>query len=276
MVKFFCLVLVITTYSLGWYTAGHEKATVIALAALKGKVPDFIVAGKNCTASFSVDPDLFKDSTAPQLKSTEGPEHFYDVEKMGNRPLSKDRRTFMGLCSSIGVDSWSVGFLPYAIIEWNQRLTIAFAEYRAWPQDSAIRMKCMVYCGIMAHYAGDLTQPLHVTVHYNGKKLADGTMLYNGIHGPVDGLLTTVADSVLPMAMIPHGYPSLLDSVAANIKLSFGLVDTVYKLGMPDSGSAWRAFAVNRVNVTALTIADFVLTAWEKSALIKIPEWDTH
>jgi hypothetical protein len=260
--------------SYAWYTSGHEKAAAMAFTALKGRVPDFFYNGRSVVAGIAVDPDLFKDSTLPQLKKAEGPEHFIDLERLAGHALPNDRRAYWALCGTLGTNAFEIGFLPYAVIEWNQRLTIALAEYRAWPNDTAIRMKCLVYAGIMSHYAGDMTQPLHVTIHFNGRAMPDGSVQLHGIHGKVDGLLTTIPDSTLPATPAAHAFPSLFDSVGAVLRSSASLVDTVYRLGMLDSPDAWRGFTAERLRATALLISDLLLTAWEKSALEKLPQWD--
>ncbi len=64
--------------------------------------------------------------------------------------------------------------------EWTFRLTITLAEYRRWPDNPAIRAKCLVYAGILAHCAEDVRTPLHATIH------RDGTANENG-NSPVLG-----------------------------------------------------------------------------------------
>jgi hypothetical protein len=79
--------------------------------------------------------------------------------------------------------------LPYAIAEWTERLSIAFAEHRKYPANPYIQNKCLVYAGFLAHYAQDLCMPLHTTIHHDGRANPDGSTPKTGIHPRVDSLV---------------------------------------------------------------------------------------
>ena len=44
----------------------------------------------------------------------------------------------------------------------------------------------MKYAGVLAHFTGDLSMPLHTTRDYDGKKGADGAWVQRGIHARID------------------------------------------------------------------------------------------
>ena len=71
--------------------------------------------------------------------------------------------------------------LPYSIAEWTQRLTIAFAEHRNDPENPHVRAKCLVFAGILSHYAADLHMPLHTSIHWDGRDDA-GAMSSSGVY----------------------------------------------------------------------------------------------
>ena len=79
------------------------------------------------------------------------------------------------------------GTLPYAIMEDYERLACAFYDLRAEPDNETIRMKCLVYAGVLSHYTGDCMMPLHTTKDYDGKKKDMGGFLQKGIHAKIDG-----------------------------------------------------------------------------------------
>jgi hypothetical protein len=68
------------------------------------------------------------------------------------------------------IDAYSVGFAPYAILEGYEQVRADFALWRlAAPGEKAERANLTVHdIGIFAHFVGDGSQPLHMSVHYNG------------------------------------------------------------------------------------------------------------
>src|SRR5581483_6890740 len=96
----------------------------------------------------------------------EGPEHYLDSELLKDRPLPPTRYRFIALCAELNLDPSKVGLVPYAIAEGTERLAIAFAEHRKWPQNPYIQQKALVYAGRLAHYSCDLCMPLHTTIDH--------------------------------------------------------------------------------------------------------------
>jgi hypothetical protein len=68
------------------------------------------------------------------------------------------------------VDAYSVGFAPYAILEGYEQVRADFALWRLAPAgEKAERAKLTVHdIGMFAHFVGDGSQPLHMSVHFNG------------------------------------------------------------------------------------------------------------
>ena len=52
------------------------------------------------------------------------------------------------------------------------------------------------------------------------------------------------------------------------------LVDTVYAIAGRSEKTRWDGFARERGAATTRLIADLLLTAWERSAAVKLPDWD--
>ena len=121
---------------------------------------------------------------------------------------------------------------PYAIAEWTERLAVAFAEHRQWPENEAIQQKCLVYAGMLAHYAQDICQPLHTTLDFDGKTQADGTVIGKGIHEQVDSAVERLdfAPEELATEQDVATFDSLMKAITGQIKKSNWRVEEVYAL----------------------------------------------
>jgi hypothetical protein len=67
------------------------------------------------------------------------------------------------------------GFLPWAITENYEKLKSDFGSLKAFMQHGGTpeeianaKADCIYIMGVMGHYVGDGSQPLHTTVHFNG------------------------------------------------------------------------------------------------------------
>jgi len=269
---------------LAWHGRGHDKATRVAVSALPKEMPAFFAAGADSIAHCSQDPDLFrKPLVAGQVHATERAEHYCDLERLGRKKLPDHRYDLLMWCGENKVQPSAVGFVPYAVTEWTQRLSVAFAEHRAWPDNEHIRQKALVYAGLLAHYAQDLCQPLHTTVHYDGRTKADGSSPRSGIHLKTDALLEKVPAKakVAVAAKSVQPFAELFPAVVAELSASHALVDKVYELKklLPagaepiKAGGPVAAFTAERLKAAALFTARLYLTAWRDSAKVKIPAW---
>jgi hypothetical protein len=284
-----------------WWPSGHARVTRAAVRALPPGVPRFFREGGWTAGEASIDPDLLKDRTLPALRAFEDPQHYLDWELLQGAPLPADRWAFVALCNERKVRPEAVGLLPYALLESVQRLTLTFAEHRRYPNDVAIQQKALVYAGWLAHYAGDLEQPLHTTMDHDGRALPDGSSPRSGIHSLVDSLFdrapfderTTVRDVRTQVFADPWV------AILAELTASHALVDRVYELEPhlraafppePSAGTAGggarppstprppvppavTAFAGERYRTTAAFLSSLYRTAWERSASIELPFW---
>ena len=267
-----------------WHGKGHDRIVPLAAAALAKRMPAFFRAGLDTVAHCSLDPDLFTRPVGPELlHKAESPEHYFDVEQLGGLKVPPMRYDLIVWCVKKGIHPSKVGLLPYAITEWTQRVTVALAEHRKWPDNPHVRAKCLVYAGILSHYAADLCQPLHTTIHYDGRAKADKSSPRTGIHQKVDALLGKLPADV-KVRVDPNDVKpleKLFAEVVSELMRSHALVDRVYKLEKhlpnlekplkPDGPAA--AFARERMQAAATFTARLFLTAWRDSARIKLPEW---
>lgn len=307
------LTLVGATSAWAWLEKGHEKATTMAVR-LAGDMPAFFRDGQDVIVSAVPDPDSFTRPIAgPALHATESPEHFFDLEVIEGLKVPPSRQEFLDQIHRKEIKVGQVGTLPYAVAELTEKLAIALAEHRKWPQDKGIQAKCLVYAGLLAHYAEDLCQPLHTTIDYDGRAVG-GKSPRSGIHLKVDSLLgrvepdtrkkfitpqidplfdldkalAAVATASAPATTsAPRSAPAmakfetpLFEAIMAQLRNSHELVDAVYKLepDLPANEQAElsdkaRDFAQERLSVTTTFTARLFATAWRMSAHIELPEW---
>ncbi len=215
-----------------WHTVGHGIIAEGAVHALPAEVPAYFRSGGATVAHLAVDPDVFKNRKAAHLRACEGPEHYIDLELLEGKELPKSRYSFFKLCFKEDLVPENVGTVPYAISEWTERLTIAFAEHRKWPANPHIRSKSLVYAGILAHYSGDMCQPLHTTVHHDGRAGADHKSPRSGIHTQVDSLVERLGLKAQELAVRQQvkPYPDLFTGILDELQATRRQIDRVYEL----------------------------------------------
>jgi peptidoglycan/xylan/chitin deacetylase (PgdA/CDA1 family) len=257
---------------------------VAAALSLPEEVPAFLRRGRAALATYASDPDLFKNRRTPHLQRVESPDHYIDLEYFEGIELPEGRRNFERLCSEMGLDPYRTGTLPYAIHEHTDRLTIAFALWRAGPSPSA-EARVLYWAGVLSHYSTDAANPLHLTIHHNGRAREDGTSPRSGIHNRMDGLPEYLAaDSESLAALVePAPLANTFRQTVARLVRWHDRVEEVYRLepllppGQP--GRRWEAPEIireygDRLMADAVDLtASLWLTAWERSAAIDLPSW---
>jgi hypothetical protein len=171
------------------------------------------------------------------------------------------------------------GMLPYAIMEDFDRLSVAFYDYRADSNNEAIRMKCIVYAGNLAHYTGDAVMPLHTTRNYDGKPGPNGDRVQVGIHKKIDGFPENngLSAEEIGRGLAPAKIDDMWAHVMKRIHESHKHIDRCYEL---DAASAFdkpteesRAFILERCRAGAQFTLDVWYTAWLRSADMQGPHY---
>ena len=177
------------------------------------------------------------------MRDQQNPLHFINLEKLGGQPLPPTRSDFIRLVAersrsepTLGA-SWtqaSIGFLPYALAESTQLLATIFKQLRVDPSDRRLQLLALHYAGVLGHYSADLCQPLHTTIHYDGRALPSGESSRTGFHDLVDRLIETVpasTESPRTASSSRKIEPSdLFAAIVDELAKSHGLVDRVYGL----------------------------------------------
>jgi hypothetical protein len=181
-----------------WDYEGHHAVNELALASLP---PDFGIQLtpelKNRIAFLAGEPDRWRNTPDLPLKHVNGPDHYFDLEDVQLLGLTPDtlpplRYDFvadLALARAVHPEKFPKidpdrdsdhtreldGFLPWAITENYEKLKSDFStlktlrQYGGSPVDIAnAEADCVYVMGVMGHYVGDGSQPLHTTKHFNG------------------------------------------------------------------------------------------------------------
>ena len=278
-----CLfLLTFTAPTWAWWGGGHETFTQASVKVLPEEIPEFFRAAfaEDAIAHVARDPDLARNRGTPNARAAEYPQHYFDVELLQGRPFADNLGAHIRLCAELGTSYNSVGTLPYVLAEWTERLAIAFKEHRKWPDNPIIQSKCLVYAGFVAHYAQDMCQPLHLTVHFDGRAKPDGSSPGTGIHENVDALVGRLKLKADDLAKDQEIMPveELLPAIFQQIKAGHRLVDSVYDLeedlkNYQEPTPALVDFTNERAREAVRWNAALYLTAWRMSNDISLPGW---
>jgi len=264
-----------------WYAATHVRLTAAAVKLVAKSLPEFFGKEQKLISLTSQDPDFFTEVHGPALRVREKPDHYFDSEYLEGEILPQTRYEYYQLLQKKKLDPQQVGCLPYAIWEWTERLTGAFAQHRKWPESKEIQIKCLVYAGIVSHYVQDLAMPLHVTMHYDGW-MREGVCPRIGLHQKMDALLEFVGLEIEKIAaeIKVKSSGNMFVLVTENIKEIHKMVEEVYSLQnqlLTEKKSPEVVSLATRCCRKALSLTGTVLlTAWESSSQVVIPDWLEH
>ena len=188
---------------------------------------------------------------------------------------------------------YKAGYLPYSIVDGFQQVRKDFAywraltkaietaktpEERAWFEaDRKLREKLTLRdIGVWSHYAGDASQPLHVSVHYNGWGDYPNPRQFTTkkIHAYFEGVFVRQNLSRGAVAAQVGPYKScgctIEDRTKSLLIASVAEVIPFYALekegGFKKSDPRGIAFATSRLAVGATAAPDMIAQAWEESA----------
>ncbi|MCP4200531.1 MAG: hypothetical protein GY769_01190 [bacterium] len=260
-----------------WVASAHAKIAEAAVAALPDSMPPFFRAGAYRIGRSAIDPDYYRLRDLPQLRNSESPEHYLDSELLDGAEWPESRYDYLKLVAEIDQNAYFVGTLPYSLAEGVQLLAASFTQVRLSPNDEWARAKALHHAGVMAHYAADLCQPLHTTIHYNGRARADGSSPRTGIHSHTDSLANAVFAEGAPAVAEIHAVGDLRAAIRREFGASHALVDRVYELegglGLDEVSTEGMAFARERVAASIRFTSSLFVTAWELSAGVSVPDW---
>lgn len=260
-----------------WWVEGHARIAEAASQVLPVEVPAFIRAAGKDLGQISGDPDRWKNKELPHLRAAESPEHFLDLEYLEKADLPADRYKMLDWLKLKNRKAEIVGMLPFALLEAHERLACAFQDHRANPESAIIRAKCIIQAGILAHYTGDCSMPLHTTKDFDGKPDGKGKIMQKGIHARLDSFPEKHGITVEELArgLKPSNISSTRERVMEEILHGHGFVQKAYELDAAGSFEKptveSREFVVQRCKRGVLFTSELWLSAWRKSATLPKP-----
>ncbi len=283
-----------------WGATGHRDIGELAIEALPAELPAFLRTPETAQAvgELAREPDRARGAGQPHDTDLD-PGHFVDLDDAGRvnggpllESLPPTREAYDGELRAAGSDATRSGYLPYSIADGYQQLAKDFAYWRvetaallttrapddrAWiARDLKLREALIVRdLGYWAHFVGDGSQPMHVSIHYNGWGPAPNPHGYTNdkIHGPFEGAfvhdhvsLAAARADVRPYA--PCAAP-ILSCTATYLKTTATEVEPLYRLwgegGFVGDDARGRAFAAARLADGASELRDLIVDAWRFS-----------
>ncbi len=299
------LTILASTPAWGWGRDGHMMINRLAVQYLPADVPAFLRNGNalDTIEYLGPEPDRWKGRGEKELSDTQSPDHFldYDWAIYGATPCtegSKDcvagykfprerydfiRAMAAALPQHPEIKSFeTVGFQPWQVEEVWQRLKSDLRDYRklvAANQDTAPVEDAILFdAGWLGHYVGDGSQPLHITIQYNGwtGPNPNSYTTEHRIHSLFESI--NVSANVKPSDVAP--LVAATKPVDINdewvqyftyLHHTSTLVEKTYQLekagGFKDAGTPdGKAFTDERLAAGAIELRDLIYSAWMRSA----------
>ncbi len=296
---------VIAGGAFAWGSTGHRTIGEEAMRALPAYAPGFLRTGKAATdvAEFAREPDRWRNSGQPHDDDRD-PAHFIKLNDDGTTlagltldNLPPTEEAFEQALAAKGTTLVKSGSLPYAEVDGYQQVVKDLALWRidtfmegheedrtkrAWYHADRLRREALTVrdIGILAHYVGDATQPMHVSVHYNGwgDFPNPNGFTQEHIHWPLESayVLNTVAVEDVRAAM--PAYQPCTDApvqcFAVRLKASHDHILPLFQLekdgGFKDGDPRGRDFMTKQIAKGAADLRDVILDAWRDSKTMNV------
>lgn len=286
-----------------WGQSGHRMIGYLAVEQLPPEVPLFVRSAAVDAGEYARELDRSKGSGRAH-DSDRDAAHFIDLDDQGRAmggpsidSLPPTRQAYEAALRAAHTNSWEAGYLPYEIVSaWQQLredfaywrvLTAALqrpisAEHRAWFEADLRRREILTMADLahLEHLVGDASQPLHVSVHYNGWGNFPNPHNYttDRIHSRFEGEFVqrnvTVDQVRTAMAAFHSCNCAIEQRTAQFIRLTLGHVEPLYQLwqqgGFSGSDPRGATFAAERLGEGASELRDMIVEAWRASATQRV------
>jgi hypothetical protein len=296
-----------------WDYEGHHAVNELALASLP---PDFGVqwtpALKTRVEYLAGEPDRWRNINDLPLKQFNSTDHYFDLEDLplyGLTPqtlpimrydfvedIEKARLQHPDKFPPIDPDGDADhtreldGFLPWAITEYYEKLKSDFSTLKAFqthggtPEEIANAQADIIYVmGVMGHFVGDGSQPLHTTKYFNGWEAKDNPKGYTTsrkFHSWIDGgyfkktggiKVEDLVGKIQPATRIPNADDpnAFFQYIMAYLIEQNKLVEPLYQMekdgelsGEGDKGMAGVPFLDNQIVKGGQMLGNIWYTAW--------------
>lgn len=310
-----------STPALAWDYEGHRVVNEVALASLPADFPAFVKEPLNAEriAWLCTEPDRWRSSPDLPTRHLNAVDHYINLEQLPRAGLTPEtissfryefalqfaaarvshREQFPE--SEAGKDpdhtrGW-IGFLPWTITEYFGKLRGDFARLKVLEDEklgtaaeiAQTKASICELMGIMGHYVGDGSQPLHTTDHHNGwvGDNPHGYTTSKGFHSWIDsgfinraGITSAdVGSRIKPVE--PFALPAPVnerDPMFAHVMnylvAQHGFVEPLYQLdkqgalrsAVASSSIEGREFIVQRLLSGGEMLGRIWVTAWRTAA----------
>lgn len=187
------LVIALPAQALAWGSTGHSIIGRVAAETLPASTPAFLRTKSAIDEIETLGPeeDAIKGS-GDSWDADNDPGHFLDVDDNGTvagvvhlDALPKNMKDYAEALASAGATPYGVGFVPYQIMDGFERVRKDLAYWRvdaymsthaatssartSFARERMLRESLTLRdIGDFGHFVGDGSQPLHITIHYNG------------------------------------------------------------------------------------------------------------
>jgi hypothetical protein len=301
------------SHASAWDYEGHYIINQLALAALPTNFPSFALTpdARERIAFLAGEPDRWRNSQDLPLEQANPPNHYIDLEELKKYgltpetlpPLRYDFTEKLAVFRATHPSEFPpenpmtdkahtrdlVGFLPWKIVEDFDQLKSCFSYLKAYqnaggtPAEIKNAQENIIYVmGVMGHYVGDGSQPLHDTMYFNGwfGSNPHGYTTDHTFHAWIDGgyfratgglKLETMIGQIHPAervngASLPDG---MFHAVMAYIVDQNKLVGPLYQLekdgklsGEGEKGLEGKPFLEHQLVKAGQMLGDIWLTAW--------------
>lgn len=284
-----------------WGATGHRFISQLGVQSLPAEVPAFLrsPAVVQQIGELGREPDRSKDSGQPHDTDLDTA-HFVDLDDAGRvmggptlAELPPSREAYSTVLRAAGTDVAKAGYLPYSLVGGWQQLVKDLAYWRvdaagekraadprqrAWfTADRRLRELITIRdLGYWSHFVGDASQPMHLSIHYNGWGDFPNPNNYTleRIHGPFEGafIRNTLSLAEVRAAMRPAQpcAPPIQGCLNPYLLTTLSRVEPLYALwgqgGFQPGDPRGRAFAAERLGAGASMLRDLVTAAWRASA----------
>jgi len=301
-----------------WDYEGHRAVNQLALASLPADFPAFVKTpeARERIAFLAGEPDRWRNISDDQsLPHFNGPDHYLDLEDLADfgmapqtvPPLRYDFTARLAVVRTAYPEKFApidplknkdhtrelIGFAPWAITEHCGKLRSgfsylkAFQNYGGTPAEIANAQENILYImGVMGHYVGDCSQPLHVTKHHHGWVGANpkGYATNSSIHGWIDGgffrktggiQVDALTGKLRPTKIVgdPLKQDDLFKQVMAYLLETEKQVEPLYQMNKEgkltpenESSKEGRAFLDGQLIKGGQMLGDLWYSAWQQAA----------
>ena len=309
-------VLLCAPRAAAWDYEVHRFVNQLALASLPTNYPAFArtPVARERIAFLAGEPDRWRNTLDLPLRHVNGPDHYFDLEDLAKYGLTTESlppfryefvaqlirgraihaRDFPSADSAKDQDRTRslIGFLPWAMTEYYAKLKSGFSSLReleaaGTPEEVANERENIIYVmGVMGHFVGDASQPLHTTSHFNGWTGPNPNhyTTARSFHAWIDGgflqkagvktneVFAQVRPAKVPWTDVATSRTNAFAEMLAFVVEQGKLVEPLYQLQKDgkltvegQAADTGRAFLTVQLLKAGQMLGDLWLTAWQEA-----------